>query len=170
MRTQVQSLALLSGLRICIAMSCSVGHRHGSDPALLWLWCRPGATDPIWPLVWEPPYTMDVALKRQKKKKPNPKCSKTRLWWWLHKCTNLLKAIELCFHSGWINCVVLMRKIINFLWQDNQTKTKRKQQQQKQMTCPPTWQAFPRPPQSKKIKSTSEKRWPLSSDASTVTL
>ena len=21
-------------------MSCGVGHRHGSDPALLWLWCR----------------------------------------------------------------------------------------------------------------------------------
>ena len=43
-RWQVQSLALLSELRICIAMSCGVGHRCGSDPALLWLWCRPAAT------------------------------------------------------------------------------------------------------------------------------
>ena len=25
-------------------MSCGVGHRRGSDPALLWLWCRPVAT------------------------------------------------------------------------------------------------------------------------------
>ena len=40
-RMQVWSLALLSGLRIWHATSCGVGHRYGSDPALLWLWCRP---------------------------------------------------------------------------------------------------------------------------------
>ena len=28
-------------------MSCSVGHRCGSDLALLWLCCRPAATAPI---------------------------------------------------------------------------------------------------------------------------
>ena len=28
-------------------MSCAVGRRHGSDPALLWLWCRLVATAPI---------------------------------------------------------------------------------------------------------------------------
>ena len=27
-----------------IAVSCAVGHRHGLDPELLWLWCRPTAT------------------------------------------------------------------------------------------------------------------------------
>ena len=37
------------------AMSCGVGHRHGSDPALLWLWHRPVATALIRPLAWEPP-------------------------------------------------------------------------------------------------------------------
>ena len=26
------------------------------DPALLCLWCRPAATDPIGPLAWGPPY------------------------------------------------------------------------------------------------------------------
>ena len=26
-----------------VAMSCGVGHRHGSDLALLQLWCRPAA-------------------------------------------------------------------------------------------------------------------------------
>ena len=36
------------------------------DPALLWLWCRPAATAPIWPLAWEPPYGAGAALKRQK--------------------------------------------------------------------------------------------------------
>ena len=47
-------------------MSCGVGHRRGSDLALLWLWCRPAAIAPIRPLAWEPPYAADVALKRQK--------------------------------------------------------------------------------------------------------
>ena len=53
-------------------MSCGVGCRHGSDPALLWLWCRLAATAPIQPLAWEPPYAAGAAqeiAKRQKKKK-----------------------------------------------------------------------------------------------------
>ena len=50
-------------------MSSGVGHRHGSDLALLWLWCRPEAADPIGSLVWEPPDAAHVALKRPKKKK-----------------------------------------------------------------------------------------------------
>ena len=50
-------------------MSCGVGHRRGSDPALLWLQCRPAAAAPICPLAWEPPYAMIAALKRQKNKK-----------------------------------------------------------------------------------------------------
>ena len=33
------------------------------------LWCRPAATVPIQPLAWKPPYAMDMALKRPKKKK-----------------------------------------------------------------------------------------------------
>ena len=44
-------------------MSCGVGHRHGSNPVLLWLWHRPTATAPIQPLAWEPPYAVDEALK-----------------------------------------------------------------------------------------------------------
>ena len=36
------------------------------DPALLWLWCRPAATDLIRPLAWEPPYATGMVLKRQK--------------------------------------------------------------------------------------------------------
>ena len=49
-------------------MSCGVGQRHGLDPALLWLRCRPAATAVIPPLPWELPYAAGVALKRQKKK------------------------------------------------------------------------------------------------------
>ena len=47
-------------------MSCIVGHRHGSDLALLWH--RPGATALIRPLAWEPPYAVGKALKGQKTK------------------------------------------------------------------------------------------------------
>ena len=61
-------------------MSCGVGCRRGSDPALLWLWRRPVATAPIQPLAWEPPCAVgaaqDIATttttakdKRQKDKK-----------------------------------------------------------------------------------------------------
>ena len=64
MRTWVQSLASLNGLRI--AVSCGVGHRCGSDPALLRLWYSPAATALIRPLALEPPYAMGAALKRQK--------------------------------------------------------------------------------------------------------
>ena len=51
MRTPVQSLALLSGLRI---------RRHRE------LWCRPAAAAPTGPLVWELPYVTGVVLKRKK--------------------------------------------------------------------------------------------------------
>ena len=55
-------------------MSCSVGRRHSSDPALQWLWqChRPVAAAPIWLLAWELPYTTSAALK--KKKRERKKC------------------------------------------------------------------------------------------------
>ena len=49
-------------------MSCGVGRRRSSDPAL-WLWCRPSAIALIRSLAWEPPYATGEALKRQKTKK-----------------------------------------------------------------------------------------------------
>ena len=48
-------------------MSYGVGCRHGSDPALPWLWHRPVATAPIGPLAWKLPYAAGEALKGQKK-------------------------------------------------------------------------------------------------------
>ena len=48
-------------------MSYGVGRRHDSDPTLQRLWCRPAATAPIGPLVWEPPYASDAALKGKKR-------------------------------------------------------------------------------------------------------
>ncbi len=44
-------------------MSCRIGHRHGLDLALLWLWRRPAAVAPIQPLA---PYAVGVALKKKK--------------------------------------------------------------------------------------------------------
>ena len=54
-------------------MSCGVGGRPGSDLVLLWLWHRLAATAPIQPQAWEPPYTVGMAIKRQKKKKKSNK-------------------------------------------------------------------------------------------------
>ena len=44
-------------------MSYGVGRRRSSDPALLWLWCRPAATALIPPLAWETLYATGVALE-----------------------------------------------------------------------------------------------------------
>ena len=74
MRTWVQSLALLSGLRI---WHChELWYRSQVwlvSCVLLWLWCRLAALAPIGPLAWEPPYTAGVALKRQKEKRKKEK-------------------------------------------------------------------------------------------------
>ena len=60
-------------------MGCGVGHRHGSDPTLLWLWCRLAAAAPVRPLAWEPPYAVGVALEKSKKtKKQNKKKKRER--------------------------------------------------------------------------------------------
>ena len=48
-------------------MSYDVGHRHGSDPTLLWLWGGLAAEAPIPPLAWELPYALGAALKSKKK-------------------------------------------------------------------------------------------------------
>ena len=63
MRFRVQSLAFLSGLRAqrCHELWCR--SQTCSDPALLWLWCRPAATALIGHLAWEPPCAARVALK-----------------------------------------------------------------------------------------------------------
>ena len=67
MRFQVQSLALLSGLRIqrCCELWCRLQMRL--DLALLWLWCKLAAITPIRPLAWEFTYAKGVALKQTKK-------------------------------------------------------------------------------------------------------
>ena len=57
-----------------IGMRCGVGLRCGSDPPLLWLWCRLVAVTLIPPLAWELTYA-GCGLKKQKTnktpKKPN---------------------------------------------------------------------------------------------------
>ena len=50
-------------------MSCGVSCRYSLDPLLLWLWCRPAATAPIWPLTWELPFAACGPKKQKEKKK-----------------------------------------------------------------------------------------------------
>ena len=51
-----------------MAVSCSVGHRHGLDLALRWLEYRPAAAALIPSLGWELPRVAGATLKIQKKK------------------------------------------------------------------------------------------------------
>ena len=71
MRLQVQSPALLSGLRIwcCRELWCRLQMQLDLDPVLLWLWRRPVATGPIQALAWEPPYAAGAAQRNSKKTK-----------------------------------------------------------------------------------------------------
>ena len=82
-RMQVQPLASLSGFSICIAASCDVGQRCGSD--LMWLRYRPAAVALIQLGAWEPGnlHMLQVQLLRkeqtnkQKTKKKNQKKRET---------------------------------------------------------------------------------------------
>ena len=73
----IPDLALL-GWGSGIAVSCGVGHRCGSNPVFLWLWCRLAATALISPLAWKPPYAAGVALKTQKDR-PTPEPQQRRI-------------------------------------------------------------------------------------------
>ena len=61
------------GWRSGVAVSCGVGRRRGSHPALLWLWYRPVAAAPIRSLAWEPPYAASAALKSNNNNNNNKK-------------------------------------------------------------------------------------------------
>ena len=60
-------------------MSYGVGHRCGSGPTLLWLWCRLAAIAPIQSLAWELPYAVGMALKKENRKKKKKKKLKLEL-------------------------------------------------------------------------------------------
>ena len=72
-----------------------LGHRCGSDLALLWLWHRPLASiAPIRPLTWEPPYATRTTLKRPKKKKITRKFN---FYMWI-----FIREYKYCFLPSWI--------------------------------------------------------------------
>ena len=85
MRVRVRYLDLLGGLRMGVAVSCGVGCRRSSDPALLWLWRRPAATTPIRPLAWEPPYVAGTAQEKAKRNKRKKKKYICLDFFWLKK-------------------------------------------------------------------------------------
>jgi len=57
-----------------------VGHRCGSDPELLWLWCSLAAAALIRPLAGKLLYAAGAALKRQNKTKKHTKRRSQWLW------------------------------------------------------------------------------------------
>ena len=95
MRLRVLSLASLNGLRIRSCVSCGVGHRRGSDLALLWLWHRPVATALIRPLAWEPPYALGAAVRGQKTRKKKKRREREKKPSF-QKCKNGKLTVVLC--------------------------------------------------------------------------
>ena len=61
-------------------MNCGVVRRFGSDPALLWLWCRLAAVALMRPLAWEPPYA-GVWLSKDKSQKEKKKKEISQHFW-----------------------------------------------------------------------------------------
>ena len=52
-----------------LPVNCGVSRRHGSDPVLLWLWCRPAATAPIRPPSLGTSTCCECSPQKTKKKK-----------------------------------------------------------------------------------------------------
>ena len=72
-------------------MSWGVGCRSGLDPELLWLWPRPAAITPIWPLAWEPPYVLGVRIHEPESKSHlAPRPAKVNLFGDLQKGAKIL--------------------------------------------------------------------------------
>ena len=76
-------------------MSHGIGHRHGSDPALLWLWCRPAASATTEPLAWELPYAVGMALKKTPPKKIFFNAQGHTVGKWQHNVSYVLR-VDLC--------------------------------------------------------------------------
>ena len=77
--------------------SCGVGHRRGSDLALLWLCCRPAAAALIQPLAWELPY-VGAALKSKEEKNNNKIISDPEVLFLIHLFKIFILATFLKFH------------------------------------------------------------------------
>ena len=77
-------------------MNWSVSWRCGSDPELLWLWCRLVAVAPIQALAWELSYAAGAALKKKKTNKII-----LLFCWWYGESRN----------SGrnWLSCMMMAR-------------------------------------------------------------
>ena len=80
-----------------VAASCGISCRCGSDPVLLWLWCRSAAAAPTHPLGRELPYAASAALKEEKKKRNQNKVTMCRsqlhyllALWFLSSCITSL--------------------------------------------------------------------------------
>ena len=101
----------IPGLAQWVKEQHCLSHRCGSDPALLWLWCKPVATAPIQALALEAPYAMGAALKKKKKKKKERKNNVVERDSGYH----FNQMIQIMEHQKWDKptfCPVLQNKMI----------------------------------------------------------
>ena len=78
------------GLRISPTI-CGIGVKCSSDPALLWLWCRPAAAAPIQSLAQEISICHRCSTKKQNKTK-----TKTPTWLLKHSTESFAQCSNLC--------------------------------------------------------------------------
>ena len=122
MRTWVWSLASLKDPELpWVAMSWGVGHRHGLDPTLLWLWCRLAAAAPIQHPSLGTSICCGCSPKKTKKKKKKKKEKAFKLflnvnfekvkppWSRLHSFIAYWKALSSYAHHAW---PVLQQKLL----------------------------------------------------------
>ena len=95
-----------------IAVSSVAGHRHGLDPAFLWLWCRSAAIAPILALAWEPLHAVGVALKSKKKQKTKNKKQKPKTK--KNKNQKTKKVLAFTDDCSLFHCFIRDFKAVNF--------------------------------------------------------
>ena len=100
-------------------MSCAVGCRCGSDPALLWVWCRPAAIAPMRPLAWEPPCALGSAPPQKKNE-----FTIGPLWFFIYLCLNIKRETYACLLLSSCNMTSGMATLGSHVKYMNQQRTR----------------------------------------------
>ena len=100
-----------------VAVSCGISCRHGSDLALLWLWCRLAATAPIRPLAGEPPCAVGADLEKAKRPKKKKKKEREREQEMVNKNETVANSINIpAFLSFSPSLITLYKVILGYMY------------------------------------------------------
>ena len=92
-------------------MSCGVGCRHSSYPALLELWGRLAAAALIQPLAWELPYATHAVLKTNKQTKQIKRVQTVNVFSPTYEFLNTCSFPTLLYYKNIVHTVHITYKI-----------------------------------------------------------